>query len=60
VTSKYIELTIFSKNKKKITCLKTTPIIETKEKKIEGFVIGDKVGDVRFINIDNLISKEKK
>ncbi len=50
---------MFSKNKKRITGLRTTPIVETKEKMIEGIMIADKVGEVRFVNLDNLKSKQK-
>lgn len=48
-----------SKNKKRITGLKTTPVVESKDKMIEGVLISDKVGEVRFVNIENLIKKQK-
>eukprot|EP00347_Sterkiella_histriomuscorum_P009304 403341718 len=48
------------KSKKRITSMKVAPHIETKDKIIEGFMLTDKVGEVRFVNIDNLFTKEKK
>ena len=46
-------------NKKKMTCMRKTPMIETKDQIIEGVMMSDKVGEVRFVNIDNVIKKAK-
>jgi hypothetical protein len=35
-------------------------MIESKEKIIEGIILGDKVGEVRFVNLDNLAKKQKQ
>lgn len=40
--------------------MRKAPEIETKDKVIEGIMLSDKVGEVRFVNIENLINKEKK
>lgn len=40
--------------------MRVTPVIETKDRIAEGFMIADKVGEVRYVNLECLANKEKQ
>ncbi|CDW72195.1 trna-methyltransferase subunit wdr4 [Stylonychia lemnae] len=48
------------KNKKRLTMMRIAPSIETKDEIIEGLLMSDKVGEVRFLNIKNFIEGKKQ
>ena len=39
--------------------LSVAPQIETKDQIVEGLIMSDKVGEIRFLNIKNLIEGKK-